>query len=324
MLKVFLSKFFLTRGLYRMLRDKRDRNYIRLATQAEHQFTDRRRHCKKACFVLAGYKSFVYDDVFGRLKRFVPKDVDVCILSSGMYSEELAEIAERNNWSYLSTGVNCVTLILNVAMLKFEDADYIYKVDEDIFLTEGSFEKLLDTYERVEAEGDYHVGFVAPLIPINGYGHLRILRKLGLEHVYTERFERPIFASYPERLVQSSADVARFFWGEGGYIPSIDEMNKRFAAEGFAYSACPVRFSIGFILMKRETWKDMGMFKVIPDNVCLGIDEDQLCEFCIVNSRTIIVSENTVVGHLSFGPQNAAMKEYYGEHKGIFACPKLT
>lgn len=321
MMKAFLSKFFLTRGLYRMLRDQRDRDYYRFATQTNHQFIDRRRHCKKACFVLAGYKSFIYEDLFARLKKYVPDDVDICILSSGVYSDELAGIAEQNGWSYLSTKINCVTLILNVAFLTFEDAEYIYKVDEDIFLTDRCFEKLLESYERVEASGDYRVGFTAPLIPINGYGHYRILQKLNLTKLYTDKFERPIYASYPARMIQSSEDVAKFFWGEGGYVPGIDELNRRFATEDFSYTACPVRFSIGFILMKRETWKDMGMFKVIPDNICLGIDEDQLCEYCIVNSKAIIVSENTVVGHLSFGPQNTAMKKYYEEHRETFSCP---
>ena len=50
-------------------------------TLAEYKFEDRRKNCKKLCMVLSGYKDFLWDSVFGRLKKFVPEDIDICILS---------------------------------------------------------------------------------------------------------------------------------------------------------------------------------------------------------------------------------------------------
>lgn len=322
MVKAWLRESVLTKGLYQKLKEMRDEKRYRLATEVEHTFTNRSKHRKDLCIIIAGYKPYLYQDVFERLIRFLPEQMDVCIASSGIYSEELEKIASEHGWSYLSTKRNCVTLLQNVAILKHPDAEYIYKIDEDIFVTEHCFERMKETFLKVEKEGLYDVGFVAPLLPINGYCHLRILEKLHLVSEYESRFERPIYASYSTRLIEKSPDAAKFFWGEGGYVPSIDEMAKRFGAEPFTYSACPVRFSIGFILMRREMWETMGMWKVYPESPCMGVDEEQICSECIIRSKAMIVAENAVAGHMSFGQQNEAMKQYYEEHREYFRCPE--
>ena len=322
MIKAWLREFVITKGLYQKLKNIRDEKRYRLATEVEHTFTDRSKHRKDLCIIIAGYKPYLYQDVFERLIRFMPEQIDVCIASSGVYSAELEKIASEQGWSYLSTKRNCVTLLQNVAILKHPDAEYIYKIDEDIFVTEHCFERMKETFLRVEKEGLYNVGFVAPMLPINGYCHLRILEKLNLVSEYENRFERPIYARYSTRLIAKSPDAAKFFWGEGGYVPSVDEMAKRFGAEPFSYSACPVRFSIGFILMRREMWEAMGMWKVLPESPCMGLDEEQICSECIIRSKAMIVAENAVAGHMSFGQQNAAMKQYYEEHREYFRCPE--
>lgn len=307
-----------TNGLYNKLRDIKHQYLRKQHTATKYQFVNRSRGEKKCCIILAGYKSFVWDTVFARIRAFQPKDLDVCVVSSGLYSEELAALCEKNAWSYLSTERNNVSVAQNLAIHLLKDAEFFYKLDEDIFVTDGYFETLLHTYETVAREGEYDVGFVAPLIPINGYGHLRLLKKLGLTDVYTEKFERPIYASYAARQIESNPEVAKFFWGEGELFPHIDALAKRLQGEAFAYSACPIRFSIGAILFTRETWEKMGMFPVVK-GAGMGIDESEFCAYCIKESQAIIVSENTVVGHLSFGKQNSAMKEYYEQHTERFA-----
>ncbi|RHP47295.1 hypothetical protein [Clostridium sp. AF32-12BH] len=322
MIKTCLRESFLTKELYQKLKQIRDEKRYRLATQVEHTFIDRSKHRKDLCIIIAGYKPYLYQDVFERLVRFMPEDMDVCIASSGVFSAELERIASKQGWSYLSTKRNCVTLLQNVAILKHPEAEYIYKIDEDIFVTEHCFEQMKETFLKVERDGLYDVGFVAPLLPINGYCHLRILDKLNLKQEYATKFERPIYASYSTRMIEKSPEVAKFFWGEGGYIPSIDELARCFGKESFSYSACPVRFSIGFILMRREFWESMGMWKVFAESPCMGVDEEQICSECIIRSKAMIVAENAVAGHLSFGQQNVAMKQYYEEHRDRFRCPE--
>lgn len=54
----------------------------------------------------------------------------------------------------------------------------------------------------------------------------------------------------------------------------------------------------------------------------MGKDEEQICTYCLLNSIPVLVSHNIVVGHLSFGGQNKAMREYYEEHKALFLPPE--
>ena len=273
--------------------------------------------------ILAGYKPFLFEDVFARVKVFTPKQFDVCILSSGLFDETLNKIAAENSWSYLSTVQNNIPLVQNLAIMLHEQAELIFKMDEDIFITEGVFDTLFKTADHVQNHGHYRVGFVAPLIPINGYGHVRLLEKLGLLETYEKTFEPVFYGAHPSRMIEKSPDVAKFFWGKGGIVPSIDEMNAAFRIQKISYSICSVRFSIGLILFHRNFWKLMGGLHMPPPNSSgLALDEDQICKFCLALSLGIIVAENAVVGHLSFGKQNAAMKEYYLAHREIFRCPK--
>ena len=61
----------------------------------------------------------------------------------------------------------------------------------------------------------------------------------------------------------------------------------------------------------------MGMLEV-KKGPCMGLDEENICAYCMNNSRPIIVSGNSVVGHLSFGNQNKIMEEYFKNNNGLF------
>ena len=87
--------------------------------KSKYKFINRKKDYDKLCIILAGYKEFLYDDIFNRIKKYIPKDIDVCITSSGLYSKKLDTIAKKNNWSYLSTKKNKVTLAQNITMMFF-------------------------------------------------------------------------------------------------------------------------------------------------------------------------------------------------------------
>jgi hypothetical protein len=71
----------------------------------------------------------------------------------------------------------------------------------------------METLLKVEKEEPYHVGFVAPLIPINGYGHVRVMKKLGLEEEYERRFQKLVYAAEPDSMIESNPETAKFMWG---------------------------------------------------------------------------------------------------------------
>ena len=88
--------------------------------------------------------------------------------------------------------------------------------------------------------------------------------------------------------------------------------------------ACAIRFSIGAILFERKLWTEMGFFDIYNYEEYWAKDEIQFIIFCILHSKPIMVSENIVVGHLSYHPQKKVMKDYYMSHKEIFSLPKAN
>lgn len=286
-----------------------------------HLFEDRRRNLDKVCFVLCGYKEFLWDRVFERLERFVPADVEVCILSSGLISERLSAIAEKNEWSYLSSEINDITLIENMAVAMFPEAEWIFKMDEDIFLTKNCFEHLWEMYDTVVRKAPYQAGIVAPLIPVNGYGYIRILNRLGRLKQYENRFGRAFYGGNSESMIEKDVAAAEYMWGMTGEVPQIDELNDM-VSHSDDYSVCSVRFSIGFIMFRRSLWLSMNGFTVTGTQD-FGKDEIELCTYCMINSKAIIVAENVAVGHFSFGQQTEGMKELYADHPELFQIKEL-
>lgn len=273
------------------------------------KFINRSKGEENLCILLAGYKEFLYPEIFKRLKNYSIKNMDICIVTSGIYSEKINNICKKNNWSYLSTEENNVSLIQNIAIKNHKNAKYIFKLDEDIFITKNYFKNMLKSYEYAKTT-NYTLGVLAPLIPINGYGHARIIEKLNLENIYEERFGALKYMAGPNRKIEKDLDVAKFFWGEGNVIPSIDELNEKFSQQPLKVQPCPIRFSIGAILFERYFWEKMKYFKVNKGNG-MGEDEVEICKFCLLSSMPLMVTENVVVGHLSFGNQNIGMKEYF-------------
>lgn len=287
--------------------------------KGKYKFVNRSKNSDDLCIILAGYKEFLWKYVFVRIEKFIPKEIDVCIVSPGMFNEKLAKLCEKNNWSYLSVEENKVTLAQNIAIHLHENAKYIYKLDEDMFITKGFFENLKETYLKIKKEKKYKIGFVAPLININGYSYRRILEKTNLLSKFEEKFGVAYLDATPGKPIIENADIAKFLWGENNTeLKELDKLSKEFQKQDFSYSICPIRFSIGAIMFPRDTWNEMGKFNVVRGNN-MGLDEVQICQYCTIESRPMFISENILVGHFSYGPQTTEMKKYYQENKDIFS-----
>ena len=314
-LRKFLAKNKFLKGRYHKIRDmvieRKKNKEKRIRIRGKYYFINRSKNYKKLCIVLAGYKSFLWEEVFNRIKKFADEDIDICILSSGMYIEELAKICEKNDWSYLSTKRNHVGLIQNIAINLFKKAEYIYKLDEDIFVTSGFFKKLDETYKEAEKNSDFHIGMVTPLIPVNGYTYIKVLEKINMLHSYEEKFGKAYYDTTRNNKIISSIDAVIYMWN---VTKNLDEINKKLINEELKYSICPIRFSIGAILFKREIFEKMGMFKV-SKTIGLGEDEEDICCYCLNESKAVVVSENTIVGHLSFAPTNKEIEELYKKNE---------
>lgn len=307
----------------RNLREERGRSRV---SDSSHHFIDRSRGCEKLCIILAGYKEPLWDEVFARLAAFVPDDVDVCIMTSGLENDELKRIAEHHAWSYLSTSVNHLSLVQNIAIELHPHAQWIYKLDEDMFLTEGFFEAMIDTYRHLEEDTLYKPAFVSPLINVSCYGHLRLLEKLGLLDDFRSTGLTDMKYSdglHHNRRVIEEPRVAEYMWGGSQEVlRDVDALTRRFSSEEFTYSICPARYSIGAILFSRGSWREFGGFPLtfVGGDYGLGDDEEHICHYACFTGRVMAVNENVVVGHLGYGgAQTKHMLEYYLKHKDRFA-----
>ncbi|BAE84804.1 hypothetical protein [Desulfitobacterium hafniense] len=302
------------------------RTYIKLAkyaryTDAAYQIDDRSTSAKNLVVILSGYKPLVWDAVFPRLKAYIPKDFDVVVMTSGKVCEDLRQMCRNYGWSYASTEINHVSLVLNLAILLFPYAKRLWKIDEDIFVTRGCFEAMAKTYDYIEANTRYEVGFVTPLLNVNGYGYVRLLECTGSVDKWESRFGELRYTDcYTHHVaIHDSPDAAKFMWGEGNpVLGDIDQLGLERANAPFEYTICPVRYSIGFILFSRQNWKQMDMFPV-SSKMNLGSDEEHICKYCLMNARVMVSAENAVAGHLSYGPQHRAMEEYYKNNYAKFA-----
>ncbi len=277
-----------------------------------HKFIDRRKGKSKVLLILAGYKEFLWNLVFERVKEYEEEDTEICIISSGLYSEKLAGIAAVNDWSYLSTEKNNVSLIQNIAIALFKHCEWIYKMDEDIFLTKKCLKKLQDAYLYAEKNLPYHMSVIAPLIPLNEAGCRRVLEKYGCLTDFENRFGRLFFGG--DGVIINTPEIAPYMWGKDSKIPDIDKMSLE--AED-KVEVCAGNFNIGMILFKRNFWKSIHGLQFYGGSD-FAIDEKQINECCCTYLAPLLVAHSVVVGHFSFGAQQEIMREYLMENPEKF------
>lgn len=280
-----------------------------------YHFQNRQKGQKKLCMILAGYKPDLWDSVFQRISRFLPEDIDVCVMTSGVERPKLMRLCEERGWSYLATRRNKLTRIQNLAIYLHPEAEYIYKLDEDMFITAGFFEGLYETYQRARRELSYEIAFAAPLIPVNGYGYVRILERCGLGEDWAQQFGSAVYTDgiHHHRAILEQAGAARYMWGETQpLLRDIDRLAQSLSQAAVPYTICPIRFSIGAILFSRAAWLDWGLFPV-DWTVGMGLDEACIAHYCMFHGKAAIVSEITLAGHLAFGPQKDEMLKEFSE-----------
>jgi len=269
-----------------------------------YRFVNRGNNRQTLIVVLAGYKSYLWPATLARLEKYASEDADFCIASAGMRSVELEKMCERNGWSYLSVSRNAPGIALNRAIALHPLADYIFKLDEDIFIGKDFFRLLRQGYDYVWKDTLREPGFCAPTLNVNGISYLHFLRKLDLEREYEREFG-PLIA-FCGGLLQSNPSVALWLWRNT--LP-FDQKVAEFAQSETRYSLCGMKFSIGAILFRRAFIEQIGGFRSAWCPGALGVDEGFLCRDCVHQSRPMYIIENVLSGHFSFSPQEALMRE---------------
>ena len=285
--------------------------------ETEYKFycIENKTNSSKLLYVLAGYKPLLWDNVFERIKLFTPEGIDVCLISSGRYCSELEKYASRYHWVYLSTERNKLTIAQNIGLREFSTAEWICKIDEDIFVTKDFFSILMDTYIRLEREN--YVGAVGPLIPINNIGMHLYMKEEGIDDVFYQQYSnyKRKFGGGMQDAVMYSDEMAEFFWL---HCKQIDFDASKYRLAPFKYFFTPIGYYIGVIMYKRNLWMDMGMFDVGEGNGG-GADQDKIIAYCSMNSKVIAIGMNSLCFHFGFYNQEGMLYTYYRLHKEKFA-----
>lgn len=278
-----------------------------------YHFTDRSRGKNYLCYMLAGYEPALWKDTIGRLEIFQEECVDYCLVSSGRWDPVLEKKAEQNGWSYLSTGTNQVCFIQNLVVELHPSAKYILKMDEDIFIGKHFFSQMIQGYHRIEKEGEYHIGFVVPVVPLNCCGYASYLKLIGKTDAYEQRFGR----AYKNRFsaVFNVEETAEFLWDT---MSNFDEMSERFLKNA-GYDILNCYYNIGCIMFSRKRWLMMGKWPEIYGESGMGTDEEYICRNNLNKDLAIYELKNVLAGHLAFGHQKKKMMEYYGNHPEKFS-----
>lgn len=277
-----------------------------------YHFKNRSKGKKYLCYILAGYDPVLWDSTLARVEAFQTEQVDYCLVSSGKYVSELDEMAERNGWSYLYTETNQVCFIQNMVITLHPDAEYIFKMDEDMFIGRGFFERMIEEYHRIEREGEYKIGYVVPVIPLNCCGYVSYLKLSGNLEAYERRFGRAYRSDFS--AVFNVEETAEFLWDT---METFDGMAERFL-ENTGYQILNSYFNIGCILFSRSRWLMMGKWPEKPGESGMGTDEAYIYQDNVENSLSIYEVQGALVGHLAFGHQKKRMLSYYQEHPEKF------
>jgi hypothetical protein len=274
--------------------------------------------------MFAGSKPELWPFTLPRFKAALSPS-DVCIISPGLRNDDLANLCRNEGWSYLSTATPDASLAQNVCYRLHERAEFIVKVDEDMFLLPGSIAALVEQYRRIKAEGVTDPGFVAPIIPVNGFCYRYLLEALGLLDEFEERFGRAGIAA-SGLLIHCDPLVARWIWKRTAPLEATASL---IASRSRQTILCPVQFNTGMIVFERAFWEMIGHFPVLRRRLVFGIstegvDEAHLCASAVNASRPGIVTTAVMAGHFAYEPQYAAMKSLLSSRPDLFAAPTVS
>jgi hypothetical protein len=295
-------KYWIRRNVPALRKENITRN---LRTRTAFRFIDRQRGHKHLLLVIAGYKRPLWPYFFDRLERFLPSNIDVCIVCPGFTEHpDLEKKCQDEDWSILLCYQNKISKAKNVAILNHPKAQLIYKIDEDIMITERFFEGMATLFRQADENPEFHLGYVAPLLNVNGYSYHRLLDLRDQKKRYESRFG-PATSACVGIEAWSNGEAAEFLWD---IIEPLDESATALYQNGERYTICPHRFSIGAFLFPRSLWENLNYFKH-GDEAYLGMEEVQLAEYCAREALQVVVSDEILVGHFSFGPQYHRMLE---------------
>lgn len=305
-LKLREQLFTKVKGYYNKLEKNR-------AFSDSYDFVNRSNGSENLLLILAGFQEFYWEGVLERVrqnKEQFNEDIDICICVPGENGRILKEYAEKYNWSYLRITDDLLAQAQNTAISLHPKAKWIYKIDEDIIISDNYFKKLKENYIAAQLQLHTKVGLVTPILNVNACGTSIFLNTIGMMEEYENKFDKlKIGMNEP---IHKNPDVAEWIWEKT--IPFSDVASLVEEKNSGKVKVCSYRLSIGAILFTREFWDEIGYFRVAEIG-CMGAEEEQVNSYCMNNMYSIVIAEDTLAGHLGFFHQKESCRKFYEKHK---------
>jgi hypothetical protein len=279
---------------------------------------DNRNNYDNLLIIVAWYQDYIYDKVLERVQKNMEPNIDVCVVTPWKKDEELIKYCSKYWWSYLCTKDNKLSLAQNIAIKLHRKAQFIYKMDEDIFITEWFFSNLKEKYQLTIENSEFIPWAITPVININGFTYSYFLKTINKKEEFEKNFSKIKQEVWKEwKNIRYSGEIAEYM--RKNTLP-IDKTQERFFKNidiSKTFNSNSVKYSIWCFMIPRYIWEGMGWFDVAFE-WWLWKEETQFLSYTINESRPIILCENCLCWHFSFGPQKRRMKDFFEKNRDLF------
>ena len=281
-------------------------------------FDNRQTESENLLIIVAGFQPYYWDQVFARVnssRETFGESLDICVcVPEGIDGsrEDLRQRCEQLGWSFLYIHLDLLSQVQNTAIQLHPHAQWIYKIDEDIIMSQDYFKRLKQSYINADSKSYCPIGFMGPLLNINAACAPYFLKSVDAYDEYKANYgEYRIKFQKEDDLIHKSRELAEFIWGKS--VPFDDVANRIYTKNKGTFAASPVRYSIGAILFSRDYWKQIGGFKVGILGQ-MGLEEEQICGFSLVNFKPIFIALDVFAGHLGFYTQKETCRRFFEKH----------
>ena len=284
----------------------------------KYLYDNRQKGFENLLIIVAGFQPYYWDQVFARVNKSretFGESIDICVcVPEGIKGskDDLRKRCEKLGWSFLYIHLDLLSQVQNTAIKLHPHAQWIYKIDEDIIMSEDYFCRLKHAYINADSKSFYPIGFMGPLLNINAACAPYFLKTVGAYDEFRAKYgEYRIKFQKEDDLIHKSKELAEFIWEKS--VPFDEVAAGIYSKNKGVFVVSPVRYSIGAILFKRDYWEQIGFFKVGILGQ-MGLEEEQICGFSLVNFKPIFIALDVFAGHLGFYTQKETCRRFFEKH----------
>ena len=187
-----------------------------------------------------------------------------------------------------------VASLQNECVQRYPDALY-FKMDEDLVVSKGWHEKLLQAY--LDHQDDPDLALITPVITNHATGAYYLCRRFpALADEFLRRFAEPLTAKHDGPFW---VDPRIGAWMIRTFL-DLEAGNRRLAADNPGpYHRFDERFSINLLVYDYRHWRELGG---IPDD-----EEPAWCGWVAAHHKHNILTTNTLAHHYAFFVQQSWM-----------------